>query len=311
MPHTDVLMATTTLRDFVYLDADRVRSIVAQLEEGVVDSLTKSKGSSAKIESGIEGSLFGLLKGAGGATYLWRRDATETRTLHDYIYTNVESRLLKDNLLVKIPGDLAGDDILSRELGGKLSPTSFILAEGRVTLNDFGRMRRLIDRFNDIGKFLAWAECQKQPAQTLSKNKARQLRQQKQDEMSIDKRLQDGLRVVIDAFYEDRLVLRLSPFAELEELNLVGNLKQEHLREDIGSVIFKYGTAPDDAWHLFAQVAAIPAKNKQPTPQESRNVEGIEPAFQKMFDAVRELEATLEPISYPEIAVTPIAVYRA
>jgi len=304
-------MPTTAVRDFVYLDADRVRSIIAQLDEGVVDSVTKAKSGSAEIESGVEGSLFGLLKGSGGATYLWRREDSETRTLHDYIYTKVESQLLNEKLLVRIPADITSDEIISRELEGKLSHTSFILAEGRVTLNDFGRMRRLIDRFNDIGKFVAWAETQSQPTQPVSKNKARQMRQQKQQDMSIDKRLQDGLRVIIDTFYEDRLVLRLSPFAELEDLSLVGNLKQEYLREAISSVIFKHGTAPTDTWHLFAQVAAIPDKTKRSPQQPLVPVEGIEPAFQTMFDAVRELEATLEPISYPEVAVTPIAVYRA
>lgn len=298
------------VRDFIYLDADRVRSIIAQLDEGVVDTVTSSKERTSEVESGVEGSLFGLLKGSGGAKYLWHREASETRTLHDYIYTKLESQLVKDGLLVQLPEDITSEEILTRELNGKLSHTSFVLATGKVTLNDYSRMRRLIDRFNDIGKFVAWAGAQGQPEQPLPKKQAKRKRQQTQQDMSIDKRLQDGLRVIIDTFYEERLVVRLAPFP-VEDLSLVGNLKQEHLRESISNLVFKHGTAPEDTWHMFAQVAAIPAKQKRKPQPKTVESEGIEPAFQTMFDAVRDLEATLEPISYPEIAVTPIAVYRA
>lgn len=36
----------------------------------------------------------------------------------------------------------------------------------------------------------------------------------------------------------------------------------------------------------------------------------IENAFQQMFDEYRKIESMAQSVTYPEIAITPIAIYR-
>lgn len=295
------------VRDFIYLDTERVRSMVSQLEEGLVEEQAVNSGASTSIDGKIQGSLLGLVKGAGGADYLWRRDRSETRTLHDFIYSKLEKRLVKDKRLVKIP-DERSDSMAIRE---GLDDTDFILLTGNVVINAFGRMKKLLGQFNDLGKFLAYCTTSSLEG-SLSPKDLTRLKRQKAQEMKIDKQLQDGLQLVIDTFYEELIVLKTAPVPSDPGFRFVGSLRPEYLREEIGSIVHKYGTSPRSKWTVFAQVAAIPEEDDgdESDDDDPRQVKGIENAFQNMFDAVRAMEATLQPIAFPEVAVTPIAVYR-
>ncbi|WP_339727578.1 hypothetical protein [uncultured Gimesia sp.] len=301
----------TELRDFIYLDSDRLRSIISQLEEGLINTSSSGSHGDAALKSDVGASLLGLVKGTGGASYLWRREASETKTLHDFIFTKVEHHLLSKDLLIRIPDNISVEDFRNT-----LTETSFVLITGMVTLNDFGRVRRLIDRFNDIGKFLGHAETQEQKNNLLknSKNKKQKSynQQKTKDSYTIDPKILAGFRSILDTFYEDRIVIKTTPYNSCPEVKLVGNLKKEYLREEIESVVFKYSTAPVQSWHIFAQVAAIPPQSREQDNSVTQpSSDSIEQQLEILFGSVRDIESALKPITFPEIAITPIAVYRA
>ena len=60
---------------------------------------------------------------------------------------------------------------------------------------------------------------------------------------------------------------------------------------------------------MFCQIASIPPENRH---SETINTTGseIEKALQNVFDAYRKIENLAQSTNYPEIAVTPIAIYR-
>ncbi|MBM3471688.1 MAG: hypothetical protein FJX75_00265 [Armatimonadetes bacterium] len=87
------------LRDFLYLDMERVRSFIAQLLEGVPETLHKGSGADVSVEGGIEGSLPFLLKGKAGADYRYFRSQDETRSLHHHAYTLFEKHLAESDRL--------------------------------------------------------------------------------------------------------------------------------------------------------------------------------------------------------------------
>ena len=90
-----------SVRDFIYLDVDRLKSIVAQLEGGLLEQTATATGSSKSLEGGAEAGIPGLAKVGGTGQYVWTDQASETRTLHDHIYNYVEGRLReKKQLLV-------------------------------------------------------------------------------------------------------------------------------------------------------------------------------------------------------------------
>lgn len=60
---------------------------------------------------------------------------------------------------------------------------------------------------------------------------------------------------------------------------------------------------------MFAQIAAIPDTSVNNI-DLSFNENELEKGLQTVFDAFRDLEKAGLSISFPEIAVTPIAIYR-
>ena len=81
------------------LDVERIRSLVSQLEEGVVDTFSKSLASSSTIKGSAKGNLLGVVSGDAGVEQLWARDSHESRSLHDYIFTRLEDLLLREKLV--------------------------------------------------------------------------------------------------------------------------------------------------------------------------------------------------------------------
>ncbi len=299
---------TLNVRDFIYMDVERLKSIIAQLERGLPGARSDATTTSREVDASISAGLMKFLEASGGAQFLWQKQQTETRTLHDNIYIRVEQLLLEGGLLVSIPRDIDQDQL---ELGlqNELIPeTAFILATGKVAINDFGTMRAMFEKFNELGKFIALASAESLP-EALPKQERRKFVQDQQTKLKLDPKMLDGFKLVFDMFYKDRIVVKMTPHLDFPDFRLVGNLRAEYLRDNISSITYKYGTAPVSPWKMFAQVASIPPKDRK---QEDVSISGgdIDVAMHNMFDAVRGLEKMVQSVDYPEIAVTPIALYR-
>lgn len=296
------------IRDFIYLDTERLKSIIAQIEQGLVNTSNQLKMDSQEGTASVEGSILGFLKGVGGAKFIWQNQATETKTLHDNIYNKVEDALISSELLIRIPDKFEAEDIISTEFRNMLSDTSFILARGRININDFTQMRLMLEKFNDLGKFIAQCSVLNLPGDTPKHLKS-QLLKKAQDEVTLDKNMLNGFKLIFDTFYKDRVVIKMMPFIENADFRLVGNINKAFLRDDISSITYKYGTAPVSEWTIFAQIAAIPPKDRSNVAQNIGGAQ-IEVALQNMFNSFRDIEVMAQSVVYPEIAITPIAVYR-
>ena len=86
-------------RDFIYLDWERIRSIAAQLFQGIPEQSSTEKHNEAAVKGELGGNLFGLIQGKGGADYRYFKSENETRSLHHSIYSLVENRLIEDGLI--------------------------------------------------------------------------------------------------------------------------------------------------------------------------------------------------------------------
>jgi hypothetical protein len=97
------------LKDFIYLDIDRVRSFVAQLYRGVPEEFEERKGEekTAKGEAGAK--IVGLVNIGIGGDILYQKGATETRSAHHYLYDLFEQKLLESDRLLKIDQDFEID----------------------------------------------------------------------------------------------------------------------------------------------------------------------------------------------------------
>lgn len=186
------------IRDFVYLDVERLKSIVAQVEEGLSEAAVTTSGRSQEGSGSLEGGILGVLKGASEVSALWRSEVSETKSLHDYLYHRAETALLKHKLLLRIP-DSASPYDRSQSTRSTLAETTFFLATGRVVLNDFSQMRLILNNYNAIGKFLAIAQRQGVAPGKGRRDAARGGQQQ----IKLDPEFVKGFGVMFDTFYRD------------------------------------------------------------------------------------------------------------
>jgi hypothetical protein len=112
------------------------------------------------------------------------------------------------------------------------------------------------------------------------------------------------------------------------ELRFEGPLTRSFLREDIRHYIFKRGFkrggAPQEGWAMLAQISQIPDKTNKLLQFSASNIEALGESAQasadnpstvsdlisKLVTMIYGLQEAIASVSYPAIAVTPVAIYR-
>jgi hypothetical protein len=290
------------------MDFERLKSIISQIEEGLPTSSQYLKSTSNEGSTSIGGGLFNFLKVEGSSAYIWQNQEINTQYLHDNIYTKVEDALIKNNLLTRIPEDFLQESKEIDQLRNTLIETSFILICGKIIINDFNRMGMILENYNEIGEFISNCSISSLSHEVPKKIKGQKIVALKKS-MTLDSKYVKGLKKFIDVFYKDRLIVKIFPIESVPDFRFAGNLTKPFLREDISSIIYKYGTAPASDWTIFAQLSFIPYANRESTSPEIHG-NPIDVAFQGIFDSIRNVELGTQSVVYPEIAITPIAIYR-
>lgn len=294
------------IRDFIYLDSDRLKSIISQIDKGLIDSTEEIKNESEEVSTSF--GFSSILKAVGGAKFILQNQETETKSLHDFIYSKVETTLINDDLLTLVPEKVKSDDFTDAKFRESLSNTSFILAKGKVNINDYNNLRVFLEKFNDITEFIARCTVNSSQPDSPKHQKDKDVKKLHK-EIGMEKEMINGFKLFFDTFYKDRIVIKLMPFENHPDFRLVGNLNKEFLRDDISSITYKYSTSPVSEWTIFGQIASIPPEIRQ---EDSQTMVGgdIEIAIHTLFNSYRGIEALAQSVVYPEIAITPIAIYR-
>ncbi|PAV12880.1 hypothetical protein ASJ81_19525 [Methanosarcina spelaei] len=300
-------MDVRNVRDFIYIDIDRVKSIISQLEEGLVDQTQTLKGKSEGAALGGEGGITGFLKGKADSELKLHQQLSETKSMHDYIYNKAEKLLLDKKQLLRVPNK---ETSYSEKMRDSIGRNSFVLVRGKILINDFSQLKKLIDNWEKLSKYFAkcsiHADRDKLTLEQANETYMNLLQNFTKD---FDEEMRKGMLLFIDMFYKDRIVIKIIPYVESPDFRLVGNIDKQYLRDDIDSITYKYGTAPYSNWTIFGQIASLPPKNES---NEQFNMTGnqIESAFNAIFDEYRNIERMAQSVTYPEIAITPIAIYR-
>ncbi len=298
-----------SVRDFIYLDVDRLKSALSQMDKGLIETVSKADSRTKQVGGGAGGGIAAVVGLSAKAEFLWANEQTETRTLHDHIYNLVEDALTESKMLFQIPGTVSVDEIEAHALQERLDETAFVLVSGHVIINEFERMREFMDRFNEIGRFLALCSISDETGLSKSEHERRIRAEIEANGLELPKDFISGMGVVFDVFYKDRIVIKVRPLENSPVGTFAGMLRPEFLREPIDTIVYKYGTAPATPWRMLAQVASIPREG-QVTPATPKTGGEIEQAMMAVFDNMKEVQAQVQSVSFPEIAVTPIALYR-
>jgi hypothetical protein len=307
------------IRDFLYVDVDRVRSLLAQLSGGVVEQSVERLSKSQEARAG--GSIFGLFD-LGGSFF--RESASEqTKTLQDATFLLFEDAAAEAGLfdtgvdLAEISGWKSGHVHKSLEPGQLLRVTAL------TRILDSEHFRARVDRFAEWPRLVATFAASEQLDQIKSpKERERRIEAQTAQLMG-GAGVVDGIKRVgefIQLFLAGQISLRQFPCGlDHPELGLTGSLlgRPGYLQEEREALFAKYGSIPTD-WTVVSQVATVPtdsaprgdlALGELMRGGEQVDRSQVEDAAMQLMEMLEGLGVAEGP-AYPAITVTPLAVYR-
>lgn len=302
-----------TIRDFIYIDGDRLYSLYSQINKGVAERIVESRLSGVVKEKTQKGPAFG---GASlGSQYSDSAEATEMKVLHDYVYVELEEQL-GDSLLT-VEG-------ITPDRSKEVLDGSFLIkVNGRAEISDLQRTRHILKSFNEMMTGLHYMSASStlggNPRQTLRyitnlsqkelPNKAELLKTLKEFEnpkklaesagVLQDEILLKSLDHVLELFFSDGVEITIVP--KDSEVAYRAVIDSQWLRVAPEFLRHLYAGDSGSEWTLVGQVTHIPAVVNPPI--AVGQTETVIPEIPKA-DSVAD-EADTEANQEPAVSATP------
>jgi len=318
-----------TIRDFIYVDNDRLYSFYSQAFEGVADRVVQSyiellTSQNTQSSTGQSGSLEARIAEASLKT--------ESKFLYDHMYNLLEAQI--GSRIVQIE-NVNRDNYLE-----KIGATSLIRVTGSAEIEDYQRMREFLGRFNEVADAIAYSvlttEETKQKlkeAEEVIKNipdpNKRVIPQKKFENMKdvkriatemhlrLDDQLLKNLEVFTDLFYSQGFDVTIT-VPEAPEVVYRGVLDHRWLRIQPNILRALYGTLVKGKWTLIGQPTYIPGFSQTAEEARSAGINASPPSkpsmkdpFRNMFNSQRAFETMFqESVQRVEIIIAPLAIYH-
>ena len=272
------------LRDFIYIDKNRMYSLYSQLFEGVVESLVKSVSYSSeeqKTERKLEETII---------------DASvkvQNVVLFDHIYNTLEEKLAPNLLVI--------DETTTKE---DIKPTSIIKVTGYVTIEDYEHLSYLMNNFNDIGLALAYTQLRsKKENENQSNNSVEKYA--KENGLILDKKFTSSMVKIIENLHGKSMELLIEIDSENLDVGFRALLDQDFLRFSPNTLRNLYGYKPCMKWTMVGEVTDISCVTES---HQDKNKTVFYKLFKQLNDVDHSLSQPTEDSS-DTIRVAPIAVY--
>jgi hypothetical protein len=312
------------VRDFLYVDLSRTRSLLGQIARGAPETVTEQLQGAWEFSANLN---LGVIQTGGNKTS--GGGSTETRSLSDVHFALFEEAAEALGLLTDVT-EITSDssDWFGGRVHSELEEGQLIRVTGPVRLVDskfvgesLDRMEKLLDGWADV--MLASAESQSpstQPAPT-KRTGGGQRADRDRERAKLKKASFGGaapemitaLRTVMSSLLEDGISVRAMPCGEHHpQCSFSGTLlnRSEYVEPERGAIFARLGMRPTN-WTMVGIVSRFaPAEVTEfGTPEGEFNRTTIETMTIGLMDRIESLGLSAAP-AFPGIAVTPIALYR-
>jgi len=141
------------IKDFIYLDMEKVSSLYSQLSGGIVQSVEASS-TTAENSKNLRNYDFKVFKHEAGGTESGVQALKEIRVSHHEIYNELENSLFSEGYAAEVGVDITKEDVDSGEATKIFENALCIKAEGYVVLEDYQRITRIAHNYEDITNFI-------------------------------------------------------------------------------------------------------------------------------------------------------------
>lgn len=284
------------IRDFIYLDIERVRSFYAQLSKGLPTEHKVEKGAEVGLDSSIEGNVI-FAKGQASADYRYIRSSSETSSLHDYIMEAFLEKLKNARRLIELP-----DSNFVWEQH-EFQDGMLILAKGIIKILDHKYTVALLDnlpKLADSVNRIAGVSQQNKGANKNAITNALKGKPVKELAEFIDQNMRDALRL--------KVYLR----HDTPSQHFLATANNSFFRYDPVSLITMYGPVIDADWLCLLQINR--GNQHQLTATTIPEFPPLPTQFELMLEALADhlsnITKTLQGVEFPAVAATPIAIFR-
>jgi hypothetical protein len=265
---------TPLLRDFVYLDVHRVRSLAAQLRVGdgpgsLADRAALDRVTLEQKFAAVEGALPGALE-----------------ITPDFNFDNWKQENFTD---------------------GK-----FIRAGGAIRLLDFEWLSMALGGLPAVLKKMSKIEMEalknSEEGRKMSKSALQQRSLENQSAIAKVEEFKMGeLNETVQKLYGDVVRVKIRPSKNEPRAVLIGSAYKEFFYDSPAALSQKYGVEVDAGWTVVGQVnAPNPSGPPQPIPVGNQMEDAFEQIALLMNNAFRLANAP----AWPGVSFTPIAIYR-
>jgi hypothetical protein len=281
------------VRDFLYLDMEKITSLYSQLTGGLVHQFEASS-HSQNDNKNLRNYDFKIFKHEAGGTAINSESLKETWVSHHDLFNRLEEELFNAGFAVDLSYDITPKDIEAGTAASIFQNTLCVKAEGWPVLEDYERIKRIASNFNDIAGIINQSiittfkqspemdeleQQLKEKEQEIASIKDNKLRLQQSKQLkelkdaletmieakkvgAVDEWIIDGVKKWVATFLPGIFNLRLYPYESLPEFHILSNLKREcFLDKDIEAIHYLYGSKPTLKFGMLGIVTSVPTND--------------------------------------------------
>lgn len=304
------------IKNFIYLDEEKMYSLSSQLFEGVTEYVLNESLSGKDLSEEQKGPV-----GSGrilGDILRNSERKTEKKFLNDYSFTIFEKKLLEDEKVTIVPTAAISESSSINK--------SFIKITSKAVFNDINSINTTIKNFNTIGKALAHVtnfkeitavreQFEKAKQSAKDKNHRNLLQTQfntltninklaTESGLQQDQKFLDDLALLLAYGFQDQLEVQMNNAGNI----FSANLNRSFLREPEELVIRKYSRQTEVEFTLFGIVTQY-QREKLEDLKEKDEHGSIKEALMYLVSHLSNLEASFTGRLSNEIIIDPIALY--
>lgn len=280
------------IRNFLYLDSAKLRSLSSQLFEGVTDFILQNEQTqsiSAEEQKGPVASGKRLAE-----IYQQSQNSSQMRFLEDHAYAIFEDRLIDEKII---------RDLTSKDKIHPIQNQTLILVEGTLSLNDMDAIEKIVENFNEYGTSL-YRVINNQEISEKKLGDAEIKSRATQEGFLQDKKFQDALRKVVNFGYQGMLEAQIN----FRNRSFSAPLKREFLRETEGYIIHKFSRKSQAKFRMLGMVTQVGGVMSM-TPPDVKDQPDIKTALRTLLEHMAEVEGTFSRPTENEIIIDPVALY--
>lgn len=310
-----------SIRDYIYLDTDRARSIYSQLKGGLLESFMKgnatSEGSTDSADSQKQSVEQNVLLGT-------KYEATHV--LHDFLFSAIEADLVEAIIDIRSPDNVSN-----------LQPGDYYRVRGNAQIDDTERFLRILKDFNTLHSYISmatnlpdmqteiWDIEHRIDIEMLSKRDHEKLRKKvvslkppaifRKAHQGVSDLTSEMITLWLDLLYPGIFEIKLLPDFS-EDLIFRSIIDTEYLRENPSLTYAKHSSRTQANWTLVGQVAAVYSPKDVDSDEEDADPseevsENMRDSFEKVFGSLKAMEDhLLVSASRTTIVTTPLAIYQ-